>query len=168
MFHFCHFMENIAEGTTDSNIQRFYLRNCLKLSHQSNIGNTKTQSVKDRYIFKQLLKSKILRLCQMSDGQQHKVFQSRKQNVWLLYLIQCLFFYRNIRHILSFGTKISLRNCVIAIFVIKIMADLVSSRLMIQVYVTNIQDIWTQNCVLNVQTKMSTHRGYLQLVLGTE
>ena len=30
-----------------------------------------------------------------------------------------------------FGTKISLRNCVIAIFVIKIMADLVSSRLMI-------------------------------------
>ena len=45
--------------------------------------------------------------------------------------IQCLFLYRNIRHILSFGTKISLRNCVIAIFVIKIMADLVSSRLMI-------------------------------------
>ena len=30
--------------------------------------------------------------------------------------IQCLFLYRNIRHILSFGTKISLRNCVIAIF----------------------------------------------------
>ena len=95
-------------------------------------------------------------------------FQSRKQNVWLLYLIQCLFFYRNIRHILSFGTKISLRNCVIAIFVIKIMAALVSSRLMIKVNVTNIRDIWTQNCVLNVQTKMSTHRGYLQLVQGTE
>ena len=28
----------------------------------------------------------------MSDGQQHKVFQSRKQNVWILYLFQCLFF----------------------------------------------------------------------------
>ena len=95
-------------------------------------------------------------------------FQSRKQSVWLLYLIQCLFFYRNIRHILSFGTKISLRNCVIAIFIIKIMAALVSSRLMIKVNVTNIRDIWTQNCVLNVQTKMSTHRGYLQLVQGTE
>ena len=83
-------------------------------------------------------------------------------------LIRCLFFYRNVRHILSFGTKISLRKRVIAIFVIKIMVDLVSSKLMIKVYVTNTQDIWTQNCVLNVQTKMSTHRGYLQLVQGTE
>ena len=59
-------------------------------------------------------------------------------------------------------------GCVIAIFVIKIMAALLSSRLMIKVNVTKIRDIWTQNCVLTVQTKMSTHRGYLQLVLGTE
>lgn len=58
-------------------------------------------------------------------------FQSRKQHVWLLYLIQCLVFYRNIRHIPSFGTRMSSRNCAVAIFLIKIMADLVSSRLMI-------------------------------------
>ena len=91
--------------------------------------------------------------------------QSRKQNVCISFNV-CSFI--EILDIFFLLGQKSLRNCVIAIFVIKIMAALVSSRLMVKVNVTKIRDIWTQNCVLNVQTKMSTHRGYLQLVLGTE
>ena len=49
------FMENIAEGTTDSNIEWFYQRNCWNLSHQSNIGNTKTQK---RQIYFQIVAGK--------------------------------------------------------------------------------------------------------------
>ena len=49
---------------------------------QSNIGNTKhkifQQSVKDKYLFKQFLKSKILQLFQMSEAQEHKVFPKGK------------------------------------------------------------------------------------------
>ena len=71
-----------------------------------------------------------------------------------------------------FGTKLSSRKCAVAIFLIKIMSDLVSSRLLIEIYVTNIQDIQTQSCALNVhrlfQTKMSAHKGYVQLVQATE
>ena len=48
-------MENIVEGTTDSNIEWFYQRNCWNLSHQSNIGNTKTQK---RQIYFQIVAEK--------------------------------------------------------------------------------------------------------------
>ena len=34
MFNFCHFMENIAEGTTDSNIEWFLLKKLFKVIPQ--------------------------------------------------------------------------------------------------------------------------------------
>ena len=46
-----------------------------------------------------------------TDAMNFTRFQNSEQETKCLYLIQCLFFYRNIKHIFSFGTKIIKKLC---------------------------------------------------------